>query len=92
MTHDSTLTRLNELREILSPEAGEDTFSRWWELVKHITSDVEGDPRASKHDKQLAVNLRDGVNAFIRDIREGVPSPFDSKARVSATALRFFYR
>ena len=87
MAHDSTLTRLNELRESLSPDVGEDALSQWWELVEQITSDIECDPRASNHDRQLVANLREGVSALIRDIREGAPSPFDSKAQVSASAL-----
>lgn len=80
--------QLADLEHSLQPGSGEDDFARRWSIVETVEADLDNDPRTSPGERETFGQLASGVSGFIRDLREGVPSPGSHRARAAAVALR----
>jgi hypothetical protein len=81
------LERIDRLCSAITGEAGLEDADKWWAELEAIVAEIKSAPKASRRERELVLEAKDGLSAFTLALREGMPAPDPARARVPLTAL-----
>jgi len=85
---DDTFDLIAQLHAALNKHApGIADATAWFDLYRLIESDVDIDPRTTKHERELLDQLNRGLSAGIVKVRRG-HEPILNSAKVALSALQ----